>query len=73
MRDLAPGETRVLELLTEADDAYAALPELHEDYGDEFTDAIHVAYNIVAARPAVSGANVAWPDSPRPWWRFWRR
>lgn len=53
MRDLTEQEKAVLGALADAYNLAAALPLLHEADMREIGQALHVAQNIIMARPAV--------------------
>lgn len=53
MRNLDENERRVIKALGDAWVLYGDLSEVHPSDSKEFTQAIHVAQNIIMARPAV--------------------
>ncbi len=53
MRDLTADEQAVLDKLADAFIASRALPVVHHSDNAEIIQAIHVAQNIIMARPAV--------------------
>ena len=67
MRGLTKEEERVLQLLGEAAHEYGQLPHVHPNDSWDFIHAIHMAQNVVLARPQVPEEKAEHPPQRPPY------